>query len=100
MKFQDEFIKFLTTDFRSPKTLRPYSEKAAHDIISRLRRVEKILSVDIDEIVSVDRELNHVRKKVRDAASSLGATTTNPYGYNDAMNALRRYREFVVSRDV
>lgn len=95
MKFQNEFFEYLIKDFRSTKTSRPYSAKAAHDLISRLRRARRILNIDLDEIASENYDFEMAREKIRKLSVHLGATEKNPYGYNNIVNAIRRYREFI-----
>jgi hypothetical protein len=90
----EPFREFLTKRYRSRKTGRPLSARAAGDAVSRCLRVESVLGIDLEsprvaraDVVSV---LTTVEKRARDFRFSGGERR----GLSQLRSALKLYLAF------
>jgi hypothetical protein len=95
MKLDAEFREYLT-QYISPKTHRTLSPKVARDTLSRCRKIEKLLSIELSPtlVLSIGFQ-DEVRIRVKSMGTSFCAS---PYRYNQELYALRLYCNFIVSR--
>jgi hypothetical protein len=97
MKSEDSFRQFLAT-LRSARTGKALSRKVVGDYMSRLRRVERVLDVELKPAnVASDAAYESLLERIRENGPLLGGTDSNPYGYNTCVHALRFYRDFLTS---
>ena len=94
----EDFAQFLQTSYAGARTGAPCSPKLAADLVSRCRRVEKIIGKELRESsVRSEASFNALISGVK-AARERFASPRRPYAYVDHITAVRRYREFVLKK--
>ena len=96
MKLRDEFRIYLTTVYRGPRSGKPYSLKLASDALSRCRRIEEILGIELSgTTIRPDRAFQRIEQAIRQQAGNFRSGSPHPYTH---LQAIRLYREFLLSR--
>lgn len=93
MRSEAKFRDFLTKTFKSPKTGKPFSSKVAGDMISRCRRIERVLGVQLSSRTLLKKgAYEEITQVVKRNASMFGVSPSRPYAYNQSLYALRQYK--------
>ena len=88
------FIEFLTTAYRGSRRSRPMPPKVAADTLSRCKRAEQFLGIDLDgQILNIDDA--QLKARIHAAAKKRGTPLSTSYSMTFAA---RRYREFLTQR--
>ena len=91
------FYVYLTTKYKS-RLGQPLNPKTAFDAISRCRRVEKILGMDLDQaikIIGMDKISTEIFKNFQPRWPQCNGINRPYYPHNDYLAAARRYQEFI-----
>jgi hypothetical protein len=88
----DAFRRFLTTSYQG-RSGRPLTDKAASDAVSRLRRVERVLGVDLDDELD-QKGLESLLETVRRRAGDFRFSGNPDYGVQNHRTACRAYADF------
>jgi len=94
----EEFRTFLTKRYRGPRHGRPLASKVAGDMLSRCRRVEDVLGINLDTALArsgVERVLDQITD--RSGAFALGKNVGT--GVASLRGALRLYGRFLGLED-
>jgi hypothetical protein len=86
----DGFLEFLQTRYRS-RNEQPLTSKAASDVVSRCKRVEAILGVDLAKTAQSQSSESFLEK----VAAAFNRAGVSPNMRRDCMTAVRRYYTFV-----
>lgn len=97
MKDKVEFFAYLTETLTSPYTGKPILPKVARDTMSRCRRVERALAIDLKTAVASERKYQALIEKIKENRGKLGATPANPYGHLSVVRAVLLYKTFTES---
>lgn len=92
----EEFFDFLTSSYQGGKNGQAITAKAARDAVSRCNRIERILAITLHDFFKSEGDFSKLAEKIKSNGELLGATNSNPYGYNNATHAARLYQEFLV----
>jgi hypothetical protein len=96
MKTEHEFKKYLISEFRSEKTGMPYTLKVASDILSRCRRIEQILEIELSRaFISNEKNYLAFKNQIKTHVESF-CSDANPYGYLQYNHALKAYYLFAL----
>ena len=94
MKYEDQFREYLKTIRVSLRTGNLLTPRAVSDTISRCKRVERDLSVEISpSTVGSPQALNQLLCSIREAR--LSASEKLPYSYSQFVYSVKVYRDFV-----
>jgi hypothetical protein len=95
MKHEIEFQKFLMTEKRSARTNQPFSSKVASDTVSRCKKVERLLSIELSgKTLGSDVACSRLCSQLK--AERVSSTQERRYAYNELILAVRIYREFIM----
>jgi hypothetical protein len=98
MRHEADFKTFLTTRKLSSRTQKPFSTKVAVDTVSRCKKVERMMSIELSQrVLGSDEAAKKLCAQIKDGRFS--STESRPYAYNELILAVRTYREFLASRD-
>ena len=97
MKAEIDFKIYLTSEYLSEKTGMPYSLKVACDILSRCRRIEQILEVELTR-ASISNEKKYLALRNQIKSHGDFCTEKLPYGYSQYIHALKAYYLFATSQ--
>ena len=98
MTKEDAFRNYLATCYRSPKTRKAMSSKVISDTISRCKRVERCLDVDLYEFCRKgDRGLRAIIALIKSNATAFGYDGSRPYFYTIFNYSVKHYYRFVDS---
>lgn len=89
-----EFFEYLTERYRSRKTGKPLSERAARDAVSRCRRTEVALGEDLDSALRRD-VLDSVLKRIETLEGRFAFGGSSRHGLVQHRGALKLYAAFV-----
>lgn len=96
MKAEKEFKIYLSSEFHSKKTGMPYSLKVACDILSRCKRIEQILEIELTKAYILnEKNYSALRNQIKSHEDF--CTKENPYGYAQYIHALKAYYLFALS---
>jgi hypothetical protein len=95
MKYETEFRAFLRTEKRTARTNQPFSSKVASDTVSRCKKVERLMSIELSG-KSLGSDAACIRLCAQIKGERLSSTEGLPYAYNELIHAVRTYREFIV----
>lgn len=95
MKQEQSFKDYLSNIYISDKTDRSYSPKVVFDIVSRCKKIEKVLNVELSNEKNIDLEwYKNIEIKIKINIDLFGAGFTTKYPHNQYIHALRAYQKF------
>lgn len=93
---RDQFFYFLTHDFVSKTKGTPLGKQAGYDAIARCRRIEKILKLNLDDILKGDNlSLDALLRRVDDNKIDFKMKGNVKNGLTSIKNSAKRYNDFV-----
>lgn len=93
---RDPFFYFLTHDFVSKTKGIPLGKQAGYDAIARCRRIEKILKLNLDDILrGDDLSLNSLLSRIDDNKTDFNVKGNVENGLTSIKNGAKRYNDFV-----
>lgn len=93
---RDQFFYFLTHDFISKTKNGPLGKQAGYDAIARCRRIEKILKLNLDDILKGDEpSLNELLSKIDNNEIDFNVKGNMKNGLTSIKNGAKRYNDFV-----
>jgi len=102
VKGEAEFRRFLLEQARGRATKEPYTAKVASDIMSRCRRLERVLGIELSPMtVGSDQAFETIKETLVNQKLELdSASRTKIRSHSEMLYAVRLYREFVSDRRV
>lgn len=101
MKNIDAFREYLTTSYVSNRTGQPLKPTVAHDVISRCRRVEKALHLELDAIFRQkgaprrkEAPMEKLASKIKSSHEKFNYDGGNRFFYVYLITAVRHYYRF------
>ncbi|HEX3037262.1 MAG TPA: hypothetical protein VHT73_19430 [Thermodesulfobacteriota bacterium] len=93
---REEFFIFLTNDFISQTKGHPLGYQAARDALARCRRIEKVLKIDLDDVlIGDDLSLNCILNEIDSKRMEFKISGNLNNGLTSIKNGARRYNDFV-----
>ena len=93
---RDQFFYFLTHDFASKTKGLPLGKQAGYDAIARCRRIEKILKLNLDDILKGDdASLNELLSRVEENELKFNVKGNIKNGLTSIKNGAKRYNDFI-----
>lgn len=89
----DEFVRFLVTKYRGSSSGRPLSAAAAGDAMSRCKRAERVLDLDLDKALRAN-SLDAVLEKIAAAEKAFAVAGRARLCVADIKSAVRKYAAF------
>mgnify|MGYP000659680385 FL=1 len=87
-----DFMRFLATDYKGKLSGKPLSPKVISDNIGRLKRIQRVLELQIEFATSSEERFNHLKKTIKERDSDLRQTPSkNKYGYGGYIYAAHLY---------
>ncbi len=95
IKFNDEFITYLSSEYTSSKSGYPLSPKVISDTLGRIKRVQRVLNINVDKFINTDEKFEQLCHMIKLKDSELRQMPTrHKYGYGRYMYAVRLYYKF------
>ena len=95
LRFEEEFIYYLSSIYCSRNTGLPLSPKVISDTTGRLHRIELVLGIKIDEYTKTDHIFKELCKLIKKNDKYLRSSPTgNKYGYGRYIYTARLYYKF------
>lgn len=87
------------TEKRSARTNLLFSSKVASDTVSRCKKVERLMSIELSgKTLGSDVSCQRLYAKIK--SERISSSQGRPYAHNELILAVRKYREFIVTSKI
>jgi hypothetical protein len=90
---EDQFFVFLTTRYKGKTSAKHLAPKPARDVVSRCRRVEHALGIDLDTYLS-RRQVNSLLKLIVGSSDKFQISGNQSHSLSVLIAAARKYAFF------
>jgi hypothetical protein len=88
---REGFKDYLTTIYKGIKSDKQLSRKAVSDLLSRSKRIELELNVNLDDFISHNTDMNQIREYIKDKSKLIHYNGSKPYFYNQYVSTAKMY---------